>query len=304
MKLILILLGLSALVYADNAPVLEDIDWSTVKTRNIVINPNGGYKIHSRIVGGRQATPHQFPYQGGLFIVTPAQNYFCGCVLISPNYVLTAAHCLDNAIQVQVRLGAHYINANEISQQRFVSTQFSQHPGWNPNTLSHDFAVVRLPNPAVLNDKARCCLLIIVHVKKYIKYDAEYVSIIALPTWADTDITFDGEIATLFGWGVTVGTSTTMSETLYYTNAAILMNIACEIFFGQILPSQICTSGSGGVGACTGDSGGAVVANNRLVGIISFALSLSCEGGWPSGHARVTTVLDWLYYVTDANIVP
>lgn len=88
--------------------------------------------------------------------------------------------------------------------------------------------------------------------------------------------------------------------------ATIISNLACNIgYLGVIQPSQICTAGDGYTGACTGDSGGAVVNTNRtLVGVMSFALSYSCEAGWPSGHARVTVALPWLNEASDAQINP
>lgn len=46
-----------------------------------------------KIVGGHQAEPGQFPYQVGMYIQMDSKEVFCGGSLISPNYVLTAAHC-------------------------------------------------------------------------------------------------------------------------------------------------------------------------------------------------------------------
>lgn len=45
-----------------------------------------------RIVGGTEVRVHEFPWQAaivGYYDITP----FCGGVLISPTWLLTAAHC-------------------------------------------------------------------------------------------------------------------------------------------------------------------------------------------------------------------
>lgn len=57
-------------------------------------------KVHtedkfSRIIGGSLAVPGQFPYQ--VFLNIEKQNisgYFCGGSIISPDWILTAVHCV------------------------------------------------------------------------------------------------------------------------------------------------------------------------------------------------------------------
>ena len=76
-----------------------------------------------RIVGGDEATPHQYPWMAALFI---DDKYFCGGTLISDEWVMTAGHCADGgkmkilhfinfstkiflASSVNVMLGAHNV---------------------------------------------------------------------------------------------------------------------------------------------------------------------------------------------------
>merc|ERR1711982_117999 len=69
--------------------------------------PNCGQSKSTKIVGGNEVTPHEYPCQVGLFI---DDMYFCGGSIISEDWILTAAHCMDGAGFVEVVMGAHSIH--------------------------------------------------------------------------------------------------------------------------------------------------------------------------------------------------
>ena len=65
---------------------------------NILDNaiPVDGDGRTSRIVGGATAEPNEYPWQASLQYRSGTRWYhFCGGSLIAPNWILTAAHCLD-----------------------------------------------------------------------------------------------------------------------------------------------------------------------------------------------------------------
>lgn len=57
------------------------------------------YNVHGRtsgrIVGGELSKPGQFPYQCAQFISASGGTFFCGCSIVGPRTILTAAHCVD-----------------------------------------------------------------------------------------------------------------------------------------------------------------------------------------------------------------
>lgn len=51
-------------------------------------------------------------------------------------------------------------------------------------------------------------------------------------------------------------------------------------------------SGMLGTGTCFGDSGGPLISDNKLIGIVSFARI--CALGYPDGYTRISTYADWI----------
>lgn len=75
-------------------------------------------KIEPRIVEGHNAERGQFPYYVYLEIIAP-EGSVCGGSLISNQWILTAAHCLEDVTRVHVHLGSlRAWNTMEIGRKR------------------------------------------------------------------------------------------------------------------------------------------------------------------------------------------
>lgn len=92
------------LVGAFSSPIEDVVNWSEVKPSEIL--PEGIENIidyeddaelapSPRIVGGNIASPNSHPYIVGLLITVPQGQTWCGGSIISNQYILTAAHCVD-----------------------------------------------------------------------------------------------------------------------------------------------------------------------------------------------------------------
>ena len=101
------------------------------------------------IVGGREAAPGAWPWQVALVVHTSSQAYngfFCGGSLIAPEWVLTAAHCLDgmDASLIDVLVGAHLLSSNE---RRIQADKLLMHPDYSDLTIEGDLGLLHLSEP-------------------------------------------------------------------------------------------------------------------------------------------------------------
>ncbi len=98
------------------------------------------------IVGGREAAPGAWPWQVALVVHTSSQAYngfFCGGSLIAPEWVLTAAHCLEDldASLIDVLVGSHKLSSNA---RRIQADRSLIHPDYSYFSLDGDLGLLHL----------------------------------------------------------------------------------------------------------------------------------------------------------------
>ena len=222
------------------------------------------------IIGGEEAEPGEFPFQVAL--VTSSNRFqFCGGTFIDGDWVLTAAHCVDDVTDpgvMKVLAGAH----NKLTDGELIDVERVYiHPSYATQAgISSDIALLKLSGE---------------HMYPRIE----------LLTPDRLDLSAPGTIATTIGWGLTSDGGQS-SAVLKKLEAEIISNDECQTHLDDnILDSTICAGKLGSSESiCNGDSGGPLMVPYRnrwlQVGITSFGTNVCYQ---PTAFARVSSLVDY-----------
>ena len=227
-----------------------------------------------RIANGEDAAHGQFPYQVGLQVRRGLlSTSWCGASLISNNWVLTAAHCVNKVRSVTVYLGS---TVRTVSELKFTvkKDDIIVHEGYDDDDISDDIALIRIPS--------------VVYTKN--------IQPVPLPKKSSSYSTYTGEAAIASGWGLMGDSATGVAEDLQWARLTVVPNRVCQRTYKTYNLDNVCLKTPDFVSTCQGDSGGPLVLESTgvQIGLTSFGSSVGCEKGYPVAFTRVTNYLDWI----------
>ncbi|PSN50402.1 hypothetical protein C0J52_08570 [Blattella germanica] len=221
--------------------------------------------LDGRIVGGIPADITNFPYQVSFEWY---EQHWCGGSIISPNYVLIAAHCVRGKSLSSIRIRA----GTSIKQQGgsiHAISQVVSHP--NYVGADYDVAVIRVSQPFQYSESVQ-------------------------PISLTSEEPAAGTPVVVTGWGALEYVGSAPSQ-LQQVQVNIVDHEECSkayTKYGGVTAREVCAGVSqGGKDSCQGDSGGPLVANGVQVGVVSWGEECALKG-YPGVYSSVANLRSWI----------
>ena len=250
--------------------------------------------VKPHIIGGVEATIEEAPWQVGLMFFgaeNPRSATGCGGSVISAEWVVTAAHCVDfltSPGELQVTAGVTTLpDSDTASVPRYAVERILIHPDWNATSYYADVALLKLATP--------------------LPVDGVTIAPISLPTFASWPAA--GTTALITGWGNSRSqTDPAYLPALRKADISVLAGPgedACGQYPAYPAPSgydpevMLCAGKETPplIDACQGDSGGPLAIQRDgqwwLAGITSWGIGCA-EPGFPGIYTRVTAFTNWI----------
>ncbi|KAM6928617.1 chymotrypsin-like elastase family member 2A [Lycodopsis pacificus] len=236
--------------------------------------------VLSRVVAGEDVRPHSWPWQVSLQSDSSGRwRHVCGGTLISSDWVLTAAHCINDRYNYSVELGKHSLKTSEEGSTARRAATIIPHEDYNIILSRNDIALIKLSSPVTFSDTL---------VPTCVPERG-----VVLPHGAPCYVT---------GWG-RLSTSGPPADILQQALLPVVGHDTCsQPDWWSVLATDkmVCAGGDGITAGCNGDSGGPLNCQNPdgswdVHGVVSFGSGEGCNVlQKPTVFTQVSSYIDWI----------
>jgi len=262
-------------------PVTASTKSTAVNTQTYPTQAPGSCGISSiktgRVIAGEDSKEGQWPWQIAMY---KNGRFSCGGSLITPQWIVTAAHCVQRtpASIVTVVLGDLNRASTSGHEQKIQVSKIIYHPRYG--RLNYDIALLKLSKPAALNN----------HVKT-----------VCLPRQGEEVPV--GSKCFISGWGKTKHPGGSVSK-LQHASLTIMSKSDCSKTNSKTVPitdQMVCAKNKSPArqSGCHGDSGGPFVCQQKsgswtLHGAVSWGSRYCDIRDAATVFARISNLRQWI----------